>query len=155
MKRMAIISAAFMMAVGFQQAHAQDSQQRADIVGQSQLSQQDVKVQSALRVDQLDKDVPLELAEDQKNELVQAMVEYSNAQTALQEEYQEDMSNMEAAFQKTINDILNTDQRESLEGYLKKIQQKQEENYKKQMEEAQKQWEAEMKKKKKKAEEAK
>lgn len=155
MKRMAIISAAFIMAVGFQQAHAQDSQQRADIVGQSQLSQQDVKVQSALRVDQLDKDVPLELAEDQKNGLIQAMVEYSNAQTALQEEYQEDMSNMEAAFQKTINDILNTDQRESLEGYLKKIQQKQEENYKKQMEEAQKQWEAEMKKKKKKAEEAK
>lgn len=151
MKRMAIIGAAFMMAVGFQQAHAQDSQQRADI-GQSHLSQQDAKVQSALRVDQLDKDVPLELAEEQKNELIQAMVEYNNAQTALQEEFQEDMINMEAAFQKTINDILNTDQRESLEGYLKKMQQKQEENYKKQMEEAQKQWEAEMKKK---AEEAK
>lgn len=151
MKRMAIIGAAFMMAVGFQQAHAQDSQQRADM-GQSQLSQQDVKVQSALRVDQLDKDVPLELAEEQKNELIRAMIGYNNAQTALQEEFQEDMSNMEAAFQKAINDILNTDQRESLEGYLKKMQQKQEENYKKQMEEAQKQWEAEMKKK---AEEAK
>jgi transposase-like protein len=151
MKRMAIIGAAFMMAVGSQQAQAQEEQQQTDM-GQSQLSQQDVKVQSALRVDQLDKDVPLDLQEDQKNSLIRAMIEYNNAQTALQEEFQEDMSNMEAAFQKTINDILDTDQRESLEGYLKELQQKQEENYKKQMEEAQKQWEAEMKKK---AEEAK
>lgn len=146
MKRMAVIGAAFLMAVGFQQASAQEMQQQQPNIGQNQMSQQDIKQQSAVRVDKLNEDVPLDLNEDQKNSLIMAMVEYNNAQTTLQEEFQEEMSSMEAAFQKTINDILDTEQRESLEGYMKEIQEEQEANYKKQMEEAQKQWDAEMKK---------
>jgi hypothetical protein len=152
MKRMAVIGAAFLMAVGFQQASAQQMQQQQPNMGQNQMSQQDVKQQSAVRVDKLNEDVPLDLNEDQKNSLIMAMVEYNNAQTTLQEEFQEEMSSMEAAFQKTINDILDTEQRESLEGYMKEIQEEQEANYKKQMEEAQKQWDAEMKKRVKEAE---
>jgi hypothetical protein len=142
-KRIAIISAAFMMAVGFQQAHAQH---QVDL-GQSTLSEMDVKEQSTTRVEQLDKEALLDLSSEQKNSLVTAMIEYSNAQISLQEEFQEDMSNMEMAFQKTINDILDTDQRDSLESYLNKINDKQEEEYRKQFEDAQKQWEKEMNKK--------
>ena len=147
-KRIAIISAAFMMAVGFQQVHAQ---QQIDL-GESTLSEMDVKEQSTTRVDQLDQEALLDLSSEQKDSLVTAMVEYNKAHISLQEKFQEDISNMEMAFQKTINDILDADQRDSLESYLQKLHDNQEEEYRKQFEEAQKQWEEEMKKR---AEEAK
>lgn len=138
-KRFAIIGAAFMMAFSATQTQAQQQVN----MGQNTLSESDIKEQSATSIEQLNKDVELDLSSEQKDRLVTAMVEFNKAQVSLQEEFQEEMTNMEEAFQKSMSDILDSDQRESLEEHSMKQQKELEEAYARQLEEAEKQWEGE------------
>lgn len=137
-KRIALISASFMVAVSMQSVQAQTQSQEYVV------SQDEVRNQSEARVNELNEAVPLDLYNDQKNKLVNAMIEYNNAQVALQQEYENASHDMEMAFQKTINDILDRDQRDSLENYLRTIQEEYEQMYEENARIAREDWEAEM-----------
>ena len=137
-KRIALISASFMVAVSMQSVQAQTQSQEYVV------SQDEVRNQSEARVNELNEAVPLDLYNDQKNKLVNAMIAYSNAQVALQQEYEDASYDMEMAFQKTINDILDREQRDSLENYLRTIQEEYEQMYEENARIAREDWEAEM-----------
>lgn len=137
MKRMAIIGTAFMMAVGFQNVNAETGQEGANY---KKISIDDAKERATKRVEELDKEVPLDLNKKQKNKLISTMVQYNNAKIDLQNEFQTRKVDIEEAFEKSISDILDTDQRESMEEYLYKVQQEYNEKQQERVRKAQEEW---------------
>lgn len=146
-RKMALLTTAFLIGVGSSQMALAQSDAHSTISSPEEIKQAAVK-----QVDMIDEKANLDLTQQQKEKLINSIVDYGLQQkkmeatyqqqtVSLQKEYQNQMLEADTSFQDSISTIMDKDQRESLESFQKEQMRLEKEKEKERMSKIQQDWE--------------